>query len=112
MDYVARQGLDRNAFNLCLELGSSEAIKGAVEAGMGVSILSEATIAKELALGTLSGIQLDPPLERPFSFVRQRQKFRLRAMEELLDFARGYCSVQPKAKPAGGRRRAAKGASK
>jgi hypothetical protein len=32
-----------------------------------------------------------PPLERPFSFVHQKQKFRLRAMEELLAFARQYC---------------------
>jgi hypothetical protein len=34
---------------------------------------------------------LDPPLERPFSFVHQKQKFRLRIMEELLQFARNYC---------------------
>jgi hypothetical protein len=39
----------------------------------------------------LAAIPLNPPLSRQFSFVRQRQKFRVRAMEELLDFARGYC---------------------
>jgi DNA-binding transcriptional LysR family regulator len=76
-----------------MELGSSEAIKGAVEAGMGVSILSASSISKELKLGILKAIPLDPPLERPFSFVRQRQKFRLRAMEELLAFARSYCEI-------------------
>ncbi|MBD3619265.1 MAG: LysR family transcriptional regulator [Chromatiales bacterium] len=94
MEYMAAQGLDKNDLSVCLELGSSEAIKGAVEAGMGVSILSSATIEKELQLGTLRAVPLDPPLERPFSFVRQRQKFRLRAMEELLDFARSYCDIQ------------------
>jgi hypothetical protein len=36
-------------------------------------------------------LELDPPLERPFSFVHQKQKFRQRAMDELLDFARAYC---------------------
>jgi DNA-binding transcriptional LysR family regulator len=77
--------------NISMELGSPEAVKGAVEAGMGVSVVSRATIQKELKLDTLRAINLVPKLERPFSFVHQKQKFRLRAMEELLDFARGYC---------------------
>lgn len=76
---------------VAMELGSPEAVKGAVEAGMGVSVVSGATIQKELKLGTLVALQLDPPLERPFSFVHQKQKFRLRVMEELLEFARAYC---------------------
>ncbi len=74
-----------------MELGSPESVKGAVEAGMGVSVVSRASIQKELKLDTLRAIPLDPPLERPFSFVHQKQKFRLRVMEELLDFARAYC---------------------
>jgi len=36
-------------------------------------------------------VELDPPLERPFSFVHQKQKFRVRAIEELLEFTRSYC---------------------
>jgi len=74
-----------------MELGSPESIKGAVEAGMGVAIISLATVQKELKLGTLVQLPLDPVLERPFSFVHQKQKFRHRAMDELLEFARGYC---------------------
>ncbi|AOU98592.1 LysR family transcriptional regulator [Acidihalobacter yilgarnensis] len=93
MEYLDEQGLDRNSLNECLELGSSESIKGAVEAGMGVSILSRTSLDKEIALGRLAAVPLDPPLRRPFSFVRQRQKFRLRAMEELLNFAREYCET-------------------
>ncbi len=94
MDYVVSQGLDRNNLNLCLELGSPESVKGAVEAGMGVSIVSNVTIQKELKLDSLYKLDLSPPLERPFSFVRQRQKFRLHAMEQLLEYARGYCSPE------------------
>ena len=90
-DYLAQQGMGRNALAVSLELGSPEAIKGAVEAGMGVSILSVSTIEKELTLKRLASIPLNPCLNRPFSFVNQRQKFRLRAMEELLSFAREYC---------------------
>ncbi|MES9971511.1 MAG: selenium metabolism-associated LysR family transcriptional regulator [Candidatus Thiodiazotropha sp.] len=92
---VINEYLDNNscdaALNISMELGSPEAVKGAVEAGMGVSVVSRATIQKELKLDTLRAINLVPKLERPFSFVHQKQKFRLRAMEELLDFARGYC---------------------
>jgi DNA-binding transcriptional LysR family regulator len=58
---------------------------------MGVSIVSEVTIHKELEIGTLVALELTPSLERPFSFVHQKQKFRQRAMDELLDFARAYC---------------------
>ena len=62
---------------------------------MGVSVVSRATIQKELRLGTLVEIDLTPPLERPFSFVHQKQKFRVRVMEELLEFARNYCHEHP-----------------
>ena len=94
MGYVTKMGLDKNNLNICLELGSPESIKGAVEAGMGVSIVSNATIQKEIQLNLLKKVDLDPPLERSFSFVRQRQKFRLHAMEQLLEYARGYCGPE------------------
>lgn len=81
--------------NITMELGSPEAVKGAVEAGMGVSVVSRATVQKELKLDTLRAINLEPQMERPFSFVHQKQKFRLRVMEELLDFARAYCQTHP-----------------
>lgn len=94
MDHMTKMGLDKNNLNICLELGSPESIKGAVEAGMGVAIVSSATIEKELKLNVLSKLDLDPALERSFSFVRQRQKFRLHAMEGLLEYARGYCDPE------------------
>jgi len=92
-EYLQRCKLNINEISVCMELGSPEAVKGAVEAGMGVSIVSRATIHKELQLGTLVALPLDPPLERPFSFVHQKQKFRHLAMDELLEFARNYCKT-------------------
>lgn len=86
-------GLERQSVSNALELGSPEAIKGAVEAGMGVSILSSVSVNKEVELGTLVAIPLSPKIQRNFSFVRQRNKFRAPAMEELLDFARTYCKA-------------------
>ncbi len=90
-EYLGKLDGCADSLNISMELGSPEAVKGAVEAGMGVSVVSGATIQKELKLGTLVAIHLEPPLQRPFSFVHQKQKFRLRVMEELLDFARSYC---------------------
>jgi len=90
-EYLRAQGVSKHALKSCLELGSPEAIKGAIQAGMGVSVLSSVSLQKELKLGTLKTVPLNPPLSREFSFVRQRQKFRVRTMEELLEFARVYC---------------------
>ncbi len=92
-DYLQHTPDCNAALKVAMELGSPEAVKGAVEAGMGVSVVSRATIQKELRLGTLVAVNLDPPLDRPFSFVHQKQKFRLRVMEELLEFARSYCQT-------------------
>lgn len=80
---------------VCLELGSPESIKSAVEAGMGISIMSLSTVQKEIKLNTLVAVPLEPALERPFSFVHQRHKFKVRAMEELLEFAKQYCVSHP-----------------
>jgi DNA-binding transcriptional LysR family regulator len=91
LESMHADGVANNALNVVMELGSLEAIKGSVEAGMGISILSSATIDKELKLGSLVAVKLDPPIRRPFSFVHQKQKFRVRAMDELLTFARNYC---------------------
>jgi DNA-binding transcriptional LysR family regulator len=89
-NYVEQHSPD-GILNVCFELSSPEAIKGAVEAGMGISIVSRASIEKELQLSTLTAIELSPKLERPFSFVRQRYKFKSRAADELLRFAQDFC---------------------
>jgi len=88
--WLSDNGIDENALNSPIELGSTEAIKGAVRAGVGISIVSRATIVNELSLGTLCARPLEPRLPRPFYFVRQRQKFRTHLMDELFQFARTH----------------------
>ena len=90
MHYLLEHKVTPSDMTFSLELGSPEAIKGAVEAGMGITILSRSIIGKELKLNMLAELELDPPLSRPFSFVRQRQKFRVTVMEKLLEFAQSY----------------------
>ena len=94
-DYMNELDVNPSQIHLTMELGSPESIKGAVEAGMGVSIISFATVQKELKLSTLVALTMEPVLQRPFSFVHQKQKFRHRAMDELLEFARNYCKSHP-----------------
>lgn len=91
LDCLREAGIEPSQLNIIMELGSLEALKGAVEAGIGISVVSIATLIKEIKLGTLEVLELEPPLERPFSFVHQKHKFRQRAMDELLEFAREYC---------------------
>lgn len=58
---------------IAMEIGHTEAIKQAVAAGLGVSILSRLTVERELALGTLRQIPIAAePIERQFSLVRRR----------------------------------------
>lgn len=93
LDCLREAGIEPSQLNIIMELGSLEALKGAVEAGIGISVVSIATLVKEIKLGTLEVLELDPPVERPFSFVHQKHKFRQRAMDELLEFAREYCQT-------------------
>ncbi len=90
--YLTEHGIVEEQLQHPFELGSTEAIKGAVQAGMGISIVSVSTVKNEIELGLLAARQLFPPLRRPFYFVRQRQQFRLQLMEELFDFAKQYCA--------------------
>ncbi len=98
--HLAESDIDMNDLNISLEVGSPEAIKSAVEAGLGVSVVSAATIVKEVKLNTLVALPLNPPLERPFSLVYQRQKFRIRAMDEFMEFAYAHCEKRSSSKAA------------
>ena len=78
-------------FNICGELGSSEAIKEAVIAGLGVSILSIHAIKRELKRGLLLEITLTGcHIERDFYLIRQKQ-LDLKPFHKLfIDFIKGY----------------------
>jgi DNA-binding transcriptional LysR family regulator len=73
--------------SVVMELGSPEAIKGVVETGLGVSIVSRATVVKEQKLGTLAALPLEPRLIRTFSFVYPKARFRSRLLTTFVEFA-------------------------
>ena len=74
---------------MIMELGSPEALKGAVETGSAIAVVSRATIAKELKLGSLVAIPLAPRLIRTLSLVHPKEKFRSRLVTTFVDFAMG-----------------------
>jgi DNA-binding transcriptional LysR family regulator len=70
-----------------LELGSTEAIKQAVAAGLGVSFVSEHTIKLEVAAGLVRVIPLtDFELKRPLYLVYVRSKRLSKATQVFLEF--------------------------
>ena len=70
-----------------MELGSPEAMKGVVETGIAVAIVSRATIAKELKLGSLVAVPLAPRLIRTLSLVHPKERFRSRLLTTFVEFA-------------------------
>lgn len=65
-----------------MEFGSSQVIKESVEAGLGISILSEWTIRKEMKYGTLSALKIrNVPISRDVCYVLPITQFRTRATD-------------------------------
>lgn len=90
-DFIREGGADPNKLDIVMELGSGESVKGAVESGLGISVVSRATVRKEAQLGSLEVRSLDPALERAFSFIHQKQKFRSQAVERFYQFIQEQC---------------------
>ena len=97
MNYLENQRIGVDRIDIVMELGGLEAIKAAVESGMGVSILSRETIHKELQLHTLSCASLTPTLTRQLSLVSLRQPHRPPTVEALRDFAMDFYAAAPEA---------------
>jgi DNA-binding transcriptional LysR family regulator len=85
--YFRQAGIAPEDLDVVMELGSPEAIKGLVETGLGVSILSRASIAKELRLCALVARPLEPRLIRILSLVHPKDRFQSRLVATFIDFA-------------------------
>lgn len=70
---LAQRGLKLSDFNLVMELGSTEAILTAVEAGLGTSILSRWAAEKAIDLGKVRVVEItDMPIKRRLYIVTRR----------------------------------------
>jgi len=86
-NYFRQCNIPPEDLKVVMELGSLETIKGVVETGLGVSIVSLATVAKELSLKAVAAVRLQPPLIRKLSLVYPREKFRSRLISAFAEFA-------------------------
>ncbi|KUO51285.1 MAG: transcriptional regulator [Desulfitibacter sp. BRH_c19] len=72
-----------------IEFGSTQIIKESVEAGLGVTLLSDWAIKKELQLGTLNMLRIKGfPVTRNFSLVTQLAPFQTKALELFIEILR------------------------
>ena len=85
---VERLGLSPRALNVVLELPANEAVRAAVEAGMGATVISASVAAPSLEAGLLKHVRLDLP-DRSFRVLYHRERRRSRAAERLLGIIAG-----------------------
>ncbi|PHM33062.1 DNA-binding transcriptional regulator YeiE [Xenorhabdus innexi] len=85
LDHILFSQMPR--FNIAMELGNSEAIKHAVQYGMGISCLSRRVVREQLKNGTL--VELVIPglhLYRTLYLIYHRQKHMSNALQKLLSY--------------------------
>jgi DNA-binding transcriptional LysR family regulator len=88
---LKKHGLDLNSLHVVMELGSTEAILTAVEADLGISVISRWAADKALALGQVREVKvLDLDLKRDIYIIAHRQALPNRAVEEFQDFVLNF----------------------
>ena len=85
--HLKKAGFSASNLNIIMELGSSSAIKAAVESDLGISILSQWAAQDRIKAGTLHAINLkEDEFARTFRIIYHKKKFKTQASEEFLRF--------------------------
>lgn len=66
---LSAAGVDPDALDIAVELGSGEAVIGAVEGGLGIALISKLVARKSIELDTVGTVKLKSRIERPFHLV-------------------------------------------
>ena len=83
-----RMGVRFDALRIVLVLPSNEAVREAVEAGAGVTIISEQVAAASIEAGRLRAVPVDLP-EREFALIRHSERALTPAQRALIDALSG-----------------------
>ncbi len=89
---ITRFGLDPAQLTVALELPSNESVCSAVEAGVGVTIISKLVVANALTAGTLAPVTCDLP-KRPFFTLRHKEHTPTRAQTAFLELVTAESSA-------------------
>jgi DNA-binding transcriptional LysR family regulator len=95
--YLAQVGLTPRLLNVVMELPSNEAVRDAVAAGGGATVISELVADGALRSGALQRVPIDLPA-RPFFVVRHRERYRSKAADAFMLVVRNGRS-RPKPAP-------------
>lgn len=82
-DCLAHLGVDPGMLRIALELPSNEAVRAAVEAGLGATAISASVAAPSIEAGLLERVAFQLP-EREFHVLRHRDRYRSRVADALL----------------------------
>ena len=89
--FLNRYGITVNDMKISAILGSTEAIKDAVENGLGVSIISRWAARKESKYGTLRLLSLkEEKMVRDFSLIVNKNSVQSNTLEEFVSFLKSY----------------------
>jgi len=89
--FLARHGITLQAMKVSMVLGTTQAIKEAVENGLGVSIVSRWAARKECKYGTLSMLSFkEEKILRNFSLITYKNSVSSHAVEEFLAYLKSY----------------------
>jgi DNA-binding transcriptional LysR family regulator len=83
---VRNSGGDPSGFDIALELPSNEAVRSAVEAGAGATVMSRLVVASSLSAGTLTALRWPLP-SRDFLMLRHQQRYVTEAMRVFFEMA-------------------------
>ncbi|HEY9884969.1 MAG TPA: LysR family transcriptional regulator [Thermosynechococcaceae cyanobacterium] len=97
---LARCGIETRRLKIEMELNSIEAIKNAVQSGLGAAFVSISAIEKELQMGVLHRARIDDVVvKRMLSVIINPNRYRSKAAEafcrEILPKFAGYANLQP-----------------
>jgi len=73
-DFLQKMQINLKKMNIVAVLGSTDAIKQAIKAGLGTSILSRRAIAEELANGSLMEMKLGVEMKRSFYLATHKKR--------------------------------------
>ncbi|MPZ58041.1 MAG: LysR family transcriptional regulator [Rhizobiales bacterium] len=82
-DLAFREGLSLDNLNIFLILPSNEAVRQAIEAGAGATIISRHVVASAIAAGTLTAIPIELP-PREYALLRHRDRHASLAQQALV----------------------------
>lgn len=89
--FLARHGITIHDMKVSIILGSTEAIKDAVENGLGISIISRWAARKEYKYGTLRLLSIkEEKMVRDFSLIINKNSVSSNSLEEFLSFLKSY----------------------